>query len=368
MARLPEYGNKAAAWLITISMAALITMLASCNAGQPDMPAGEEQVMLTLRLSMPGAEGDARTRAITANEENAIDITQLKVLAFKASGASELFDYEAPQVKLQGGKYTVTLRQSRAGEKYRLVVITNAGKKLPVIPEGTLKSDALKMITFTATGKWNTAGTTNYKPLPMWGETATAQAMTPSTNLGDITLLRALARIDVGCALTGETAAGISGFTLKSVSVYRTRNKGYVAPVDAGTITGNVVAAVSVPPDAGTNGALTYTCMDGKALVREIYVTETPQGTGREDNVCLVVGGNYGGSTNYYRVDLTSAGNYIPLKRNCRYIVNITKVDNAGYTTEAAAMEGNKTVVIATSVTAEAWSTETENGSGQIAL
>lgn len=133
----------------------------------------------------------------------------------------------------------------------------------------------------------------------------------------------ALARIDVGCALSGETAAGLSGFTLKTVSVYRTKNKGYAAPVNGGTITGNVVASVSIPPDAGTNGALTYTCPDGKSLIRTIYVAETPQGSSRDNNVCLVVGGTYAGSTHYYRVDLTSGGSYIPLKRNCRYIVNI---------------------------------------------
>lgn len=103
------------------------------------------------------------------------------------------------------------------------------------------------MITFDAAGIWNATGTTSYSRFPMWGETAAAQAITPATSLGNITLLRALARIDVGCALSGETAAGLSGFTLKTVSVYRTKNKGYAAPVNGGTITGNVVASVSIP-------------------------------------------------------------------------------------------------------------------------
>lgn len=86
------------------------------------------------------------------------------------------------------------------------------------------------MITFGAGGKWNATGTTNYTRFPMWGETAAAQVISSATSLGTITLLRALARIDVGCALSGETAAGVNGFTLKSVSVYRTRDKGYAAP------------------------------------------------------------------------------------------------------------------------------------------
>lgn len=315
MTGLSEHRSISAALLRIVTGAVIVLVLLACDNGQPDTPADNGEVMLTLRISLPTAtDGSTATRAITSNEENAIDIAQLKVLVFKASGSTETFSYEAPQVQLLGGKYMVTLKQSLAGEKYRLAVIANAGKKLPVIPDNTPKSDVLKMITFDAAGIWNATGTTSYSRFPMWGETAAAQAITPATSLGNITLLRALARIDVGCALSGETAAGISGFTLKTVSVYRTKNKGYAAPVNGGTITGNVVASVSIPPDAGTNGALTYTCTDGKSLIRTIYVAETPQGSSRDNNVCLVVGGTYAGSTHYYRVDLTSGGSYIPLK------------------------------------------------------
>ncbi len=368
MTGLSEYRSKAAAWRLAVCMTAVIALSACADGGRPELPGDGGEVTLLLRLSLPGAEGEIPTRAITATEEKAIDIGQLKVLAFKADGATETFAYEAPQVRLQGGKYMVTLRQSPAGKKYRLVVIANAGKKLPVIPEGTPKNDALRMITFSAAGVWKTTGTTNYTPFPMWGETAAAQAITASTSLGGITLLRSLARIDVGCTISGETATGVKGFDLKSVSVYRTKNKGYVAPVDGGTITGNVVTNVSVPADAGANGALTYTATDEKSLIRSIYVAETPQGSSRDNCVCLVVGGTYAGGTYYYRVDLTSGGSYIPLKRNCRYIVNIKGVTNVGYTTEAAALTGNKTLVIATSVSAEAWGADTAAGSGTITL
>ena len=231
MTGILEHRSKAATLYIITAIAAIIA-LSACDTGQPDMPADDNEVMLTLRLSLPETEPDAATRAITSKEESAIDVAQLKVLVFKAAGATETFSYEAPQVLLQGGKYTVTLKQSRAGEKYRLVVIANAGKKLPVIPENTSKNDALKMITFGAGGKWNATGTTNYTRFPMWGETAATQVISSATSLGTITLLRALARIDVGCALSGETAAGVNGFTLKSVSVYCTKNKGYAAPVN----------------------------------------------------------------------------------------------------------------------------------------
>ena len=79
------------------------------------------EVMLTLRISLPTAtDGSTATRAITSNEENAIDIAQLKVLVFKANSSTETFSYEAPQIRLQDEKYIVTLKQSLIGEKYRL--------------------------------------------------------------------------------------------------------------------------------------------------------------------------------------------------------------------------------------------------------
>lgn len=162
MTGLSEHRSISAALLRIVTGAVIVLVLLACDNGQPDTLADNGEVMLTLRISLPTAtDGSTATRAITSNEENAIDIAQLKVLVFKASGSTETFSYEAPQVQLLGGKYMVTLKQSLAGEKYRLAVIANAGKKLPVIPDNTPKSDVLKMITFDAAGIWNATGTTS---------------------------------------------------------------------------------------------------------------------------------------------------------------------------------------------------------------
>lgn len=99
MTGILEHRSKAAALYIISAMAAIIA-LSACDTGQPDMPADDNEVMLTLRLSLPETEPDAATRAITSKEESAIDVAQLKVLVFKAAGATETFSYEAPQVLL----------------------------------------------------------------------------------------------------------------------------------------------------------------------------------------------------------------------------------------------------------------------------
>ena len=163
MTGLSEYRSKSAALLRIVTCAVTVLALLACDNGQPGTLTDNGEVMLTLRISLPTAtDGSTATRAITSNEENTIDIAQLKVLVFKANSSTETFSYEAPQVQLQDEKYIVTLKQSLIGEKYRLVVIANAGKKLPVIPDNTAKNDVLKMITFDATGMWNATGTTNY--------------------------------------------------------------------------------------------------------------------------------------------------------------------------------------------------------------
>ena len=163
MTGLSEYRSKSAALLRIVTCAVIVLALLACDNGQPGTLTDNGEVMLTLRISLPTAtDGSTATRAITSNEENTIDIAQLKVLVFKANSSTETFSYEAPQIQLQDEKYIVTLKQSLIGEKYRLVVIANAGKKLPVIPDNTAKNDVLKMITFDATGMWNATGTTNY--------------------------------------------------------------------------------------------------------------------------------------------------------------------------------------------------------------
>ncbi|MCD8184652.1 MAG: hypothetical protein LUE99_18035 [Bacteroides sp.] len=64
------------------------------------------------------------------------------------------------------------------------------------------------------------------------GGAKSAKVINAATTLDGVSLLCALARIDVGCVLNSSTkvATGLSNFKLKNVTVYRVNNKGYVAP------------------------------------------------------------------------------------------------------------------------------------------
>ena len=85
MTGLSEHRSISAALLRIVTGAVIVLVLLACDNGQPDTLADNGEVMLTLRISLPTAtDGSTATRAITSNEENAIDIAQLKVLVFKA--------------------------------------------------------------------------------------------------------------------------------------------------------------------------------------------------------------------------------------------------------------------------------------------
>lgn len=71
MTQLLKYkSGKMTALSVIVFTATIVAMLASCDTAQLEIP----EVQLTLRLSLPETGEYARTRAITADEENAIDI------------------------------------------------------------------------------------------------------------------------------------------------------------------------------------------------------------------------------------------------------------------------------------------------------
>lgn len=347
-----QHGERCWWWLASLFMATMLALIATaCREEKDQLPADE--VLLSLSLTMPGGSG-IHPRTISTATENALN--NVAALVFEVNGNVETFVYEAAVIKTT--PMTIRIRKSVGNKRYRLVLLANARQWVPLIKAGTAKNTALRSIKFDSKGSWNMNSDADYTPIPMWGETTTAEVITESTIFQAVTLLRALARIDVGVKLTNESAAGLSNFVLTSVSVYRSKNKGYVVPVDA-------PADVSIPADTLNNIALTHNVTDGKSLIRTIYVAEVPAGTTRDNALCLVIGGKYSTNTTatYYRVDFKSAdGKFAPLKRNCQYVVNITQVTASGYDTEAEALKEDKSIGIGGVVTVNDWGTGTGNG------
>ena len=170
-----------------------------------------------------------------------------------------------------------------------------------------------------------------------------------------IQLVRMLARVDIVNSTT-------SGFTVEEVYLVNYRTGGYIPPAwdeATGLLAENPGPDPQIPAGAGKrtgiDDAIVYP-VNGSALYQgEIYAyeAEAAQETWRDtesvrrDAVCLVIkgkGGDAGAVSSYYRVDFAQAGEdgkveYMPLKRNYKYILNVQRVDGAGYASPQEALD-----------------------------
>lgn len=339
---------------------------------QPDLENSENYLQIHINLpelQSPDA-GNSSTRAMNDVAERMIDLDSLNVLVFKNDAGTEKYAYKAP---LSGAvKYdaedgtkaiiTVKLVKSQSGEQYRMVVIANHTIPSNALVAGTTtKADAMASLKYGASEKWNATAVT-YRRFPLWGETDLVE-VSASMSAQSVNLYRALARIDIGFnfktvggKLT-EEADGYTDFKLKEVKVYRTYNKGYVAPLSSSMtnyttpyIPGDAVRNADIAPISysisGSGGADKY--------VREIYIPESnlPTSPANGNMHCIVIGGYYKGSSSitYYRLDFATETNpggvrsYLPVLRNHRYVFNINTVRGPGFTSSEDALKSNATI------------------------
>ena len=221
--------------------------------------------------------------------------------------------------------------------------------------EETTKVDAMEaMVHIGNPWQWPTDGPNDngkYLPIPMCGEKEVDKIAPSMEPIGDISLKRMLARIDI--------VNSTSNFTVDVAYLVNYNNAGYVAPVwDANgkidlTATGTNIPAGS-DQKVGVDVANRHPINGNTPYKGSIYTFEAPAAvdaggadedgdTSRKDAVCLIIGGKRVGdvSTTFYRVDFTKVGGvgeavkYLPLLRNHKYVIDITEVSGIGY-------EGNK--------------------------
>jgi hypothetical protein len=163
-------------------------------------------------------------------------------------------------------------------------------------------------------------------------------------------MLRALARFDVGFnfnkaggVTTGnESFKGLTGYTLQTVHVYRTRDKAAVIP-QAGNYdatNGKVTAPSEIGniKNTGAQGSgdtgLTYTVDPTLgATVRDIYLPENNADQADQATVIVVgIKNDADGHLGYYRMtlDANADGNADPVLRNYRYVFSISGITGRG--------------------------------------
>ena len=355
--------------LISGLLFALLTAGCVADRNVSDCITEGEDVELEFALQVPALE--TSLRQLDANQEK--QIKSIQVLVFNTDGindeAQETFAYEAPvrnfETSTADGYTRIRCKLTSTAKPMRVVCIANANINTQGFANKTkgviLNEDVMKEL---FTEKWATDGS---KFIPMWGE-SDKQAVSRDTKFNDCTasndkgvihLVRALARIDVGCSFdetepADDKAKGNTDFKIKSVRVYRYAQSMYVTGTQALTFRMDGATRDPLPhtPEgmkpADDNNPLIFTAEteeDAKGYVRNIYIPEISnhdngQNKGKDARTCLVIGGSYkGGKETYYRVDFITRRDGAPkdeikeqldVLRNHRYRFNITKVAGPG--------------------------------------
>ncbi|WP_165042484.1 FISUMP domain-containing protein [Dysgonomonas sp. ZJ709] len=313
-----------------------------------------DKMELNLTVRVPGIATPA-TYALDETDE--YELETIDVLVFKDNNSDpETFLYatHATDINNAAGStsksFKVLLKKSDGSEKHRVVLLANLRNEIDAVKgsftTNKTKAEVLDMIRFTS-AEWKTDEPDRIY-LPMWGETGTTYTITANTNnqsLGLISLLRSVARIDVGLnfSTTDDVPLGLgSTFNIKSVAVYNSKSEGLAAPM--GAVSGGGVVLPSISDGISLNSVIKYEhAQAGIGFIREIYASEYDNKSQSNDNnmFCIVVGGYYNGSTSetYYRIDFYDRSSSTPntsrldILRNYRYKVNITSVGGSGYQT-----------------------------------
>ncbi|MDR1882508.1 MAG: hypothetical protein LBR26_06960 [Prevotella sp.] len=332
----------------------------------PPVPEG----YVRMQITVPGLT-PVSTYALDAADETRV--STVDVLVFDASNDTFLCHAEGESIVTDGNDsnkktFDVDLRAAGNIAGAYVMVVANAHETVnvaantPSIASAT-KEDVMKLLEFPSSGKWNVNGNSS-TPFPMWGMTPAAISLNTSA-IPAISLIRSVAKIDVGIGLDADDAAqGLPGgttFTLESVELHNSLDKGSVAPYSnnhdplnttavAASIPGPIASGTTAP---GINPAIPYsagTASDGFSTNKfsctgAIYMAEHAAGDrdALSTNPYLVIGGKYNGSSTatYYRLDFVSGSypnqEFLPVLRNHRYRFNITEVKGSGYTSAALA-------------------------------
>jgi hypothetical protein len=369
-------------------LTALILSGASCSADGDTKP--EEQLLpvpaghVHMQINVPGLS-TPETYALNGFDE--CEVREVDVLVFDNSNNMFLCHARGKDIAdasgaTNGNAKTFIVDLSDAGDvtSVQVMVIANAHgivadavNTFDELADEPAASDVMAMLEFSCPGKWNVTKSSagDFTPFPMWGmETVD---LSDIESIQAISLMRAVAKIDVGLDFSGDAAQGLSTFKLESVRLYNSHGKGSVSPY-SGNYSGATASIVSVPASPGSTSPnpVPYdktTASDGfsgdVSCMNAIYMAEHAAGTvGSSTNACLVIGGKYNGeaSTTWYRIDfVNSSGAYLPVLRNHRYKVNIKSVDCSGYASVQEALTGESLAAVQISVTNESLTSHAYN-------
>ncbi len=314
-----------------------------------------------LNLKMPGSFRVPETRATLSGDDEK-EVKNMWVLIFDGERLVEI-----TKATFRGtNSFSVGLPSAIPGTMVKLVLLANSEEILAgsigfdpdAVPDKDY-ADLMPLISASISGPMFAAS----KSIPMWGESKEIEIKT-GVQRADVSLMRSVARIDVGVgrttkdidgsfswngltAATGDPTAKEIPFEMTCVYVIKPNTRFSVAPVLSNIhISGSDAHLSAVNPsvpegtmqfnsfgDIASEDVFRFDVSNGKFTTQDIYIPEANIVSGQHrTRMALVVGGRFASDPQetYYRVDFTDGDKYDNVLRNHLYSFSIMNVMNGG--------------------------------------
>ncbi|MCC8088686.1 MAG: hypothetical protein LIO79_05415 [Rikenellaceae bacterium] len=338
-----------------------------------DSAKGTDEAWVKLSIHTPSSSVPKGTKSEAMAEESAVE--RIKLVVLQLSGSQYRYRYMVDGQQIiqsssdsQTTNFNALLTSSDVPLKILLAANYNDAFDSDSFAED-MTEDAVKRL-LVDSFESNIEG-----KLPLYGEIDLPYLKADQSNNFAVTMLRAVARVDVINAITTDTSGD---FRLKSVHIYRANDQYAIVPDDSAMQTEGkmTVSSASVPSTATTYAPYMKTvAADGDISLLQTYLPESlpvaDENARTATATCVVVGGYYGDDTypSYYRVDFNSGYDGHPfgqVLRNHKYIFNIVQVNGSGWTDPDEAANNEATAIIATmqiwdELTSEMWFYGNEN-------
>lgn len=333
----------------------IVAILMQISCQQDEVP------LLSADFTLVNLSVSASNSGTTVTADNsASTIKSLCILQFNANGT----DFGTlrhvgigTETSLNSGSYSATLLQSvNADDRYKLVILANlldytifhgmAGKSYAEVQQACLSQEL--------SGESNVPAFDATHPFPMFGIVNDGDPLEISEGmtLGSVSLVRALARVDIGVgtkdADTDTWTKGPVKFNLTQIQIWKAGKQYAYMPAKDNFSSASGALTINTPSPVGSTETKTYTGTDiitnSTYCSEKIYLPEAALQWGDvyDDNhtnrLAIIVGGKYNGSQTetFYRVDFTydeGSKDKMNVLRNHIYQFTISKVEASGYAT-----------------------------------
>lgn len=340
---------------MTVS-AVMMILLSSCQQ-EDSYILSSDSAMVKLSVSASD-NGVANT-----NNDPASAIKSICILQFNANGnnfGTLRHVGKGNEASPGSGQYTATLMQSiNNDDKYKLIILANlpgdrysllynmVGKTYRQVQQACLSAEL--------TGSGSIPVFDGNTPFPMFGivNNGTPILIEENSSLGSVSLVRAVARVDIGVGTKNDNGTWTKGtvkFNMTQIQIWKAGKQYAYMPAENNFSSVGGTLTINNPSPTGTTETKTY----GNAHITnttfcagQIYLPEADlqwgnvYDTKHTSRLAIIVGGKYNGSQTetFYRVDFINDNPQTKMNilRNHIYQFTIKSVTDPGYATASEA-------------------------------